>query len=149
MYFGIIVAVFLLDQASKMAVYLSMAQGETIPLAPPVLYLTCVYNSGAAFGLLANQTTLLVILTLILAAGLILGFRTLPLERVLVRYGAALIVGGALGNLLDRVRLGYVVDFLDLRFWPVFNLADAAIVTGAGLLIWDIIRNRPRPEGDN
>ena len=149
MFFLLIVLILALDQASKFAVYFSMAQGETVPLLPPVLYLTCVYNTGAAFGLFANQTTLLIILTLALTAGLILGYRLLPLERILVRYGAALIIGGALGNLLDRVRLGFVVDFLDLRFWPVFNLADAAIVVGAGLLIGEILLNRPRPERGN
>ena len=149
MFFGIILLLLFLDQASKIAVYLSMVQGESIPLLPPVLYLTCVYNSGAAFGLLANKTTLLIGITLILAAGFVLAYRMLPLGRVLVRYGVALIIGGTLGNLLDRVRLGYVVDFLDLRFWPVFNLADVAIVTGAGLLIWDIIISRSQPEENN
>ena len=140
MFFGMIVLVLILDQASKIAVCLSMYPGESVPLLPPVLYLTCVHNSGAAFGMFAHQTTMLIIISLVLVAGIFLGYRKLPLDRILIRCGAALIIGGALGNLLDRLRLGYVVDFLDLRFWPVFNLADSAIVAGVCLLIWDLFR---------
>jgi len=149
MFFGMIALVLLLDQASKIAVCSFMYPGESIPFIPPVLYLTCVFNSGAAFGLFADKTNILIIVTIILATGMIIGYRYLPFERGHVRYGAALIIGGALGNLTDRIRLGYVVDFLDIRFWPVFNLADVAIVTGVGLLIWDMLVNQSWKESDS
>lgn len=146
MFVGTIVLVLLLDQISKIMISLSMYQGESIPLLPPVLYLTCVHNYGVAFGLFANKAMLLAIIAVVLTVGVIVGYRNLPLERRIVRFGSALIIGGALGNLLDRVRLGYVVDFFDLRFWPVFNLADMAIVAGAALLIWDLLRSSKNNE---
>jgi signal peptidase II len=136
-----------LDQATKAAVWLTMLRGDTIPLIPQVLSLTCVYNTGAAFGLFATKTNLLILVTVLLVAGIIWGYRKLPMERTLVRYGVALVIGGALGNLLDRIRLGYVVDFIDFHFWPVFNLADMAIVAGACLLMWDLlVLQKPQEE---
>ena len=76
-----------------------------------------------------------------LVLGVLLFYRSLPLERVFMRYGLALVVGGALGNLVDRLRFGKVVDFLDFRVWPVFNLADSAIVIGVCLLTLDFLKD--------
>lgn len=138
MFFLVIVLTLFLDQVSKVAVKLLMYQGESIPLIPHVFSLTCVFNPGAAFGLLANQTSLLIAVTVILALGVLSGYRKLPPERFFLRYGLGLIMGGALGNLLDRLRYGFVIDFLDFHVWPVFNLADTAIVVGACFLIRDM-----------
>ncbi len=118
-----------------------MYQGESIPIVKQVFHLTYILNPGAAFGFLAYQTNLFIIVTAGLVLGVLLFYRSLPLERVLVRYGLALVVGGALGNLVDRLRFGKVVDFLDFRVWPVFNLADSAIVIGACLLILDFLKD--------
>lgn len=141
MFFIIIAFVFLVDQLSKAVVQMLMYLGESIPVLPPVFYLTYIMNPGAAFGLLAYQTHLFVGVTVLLVAGVLLGYRRLPPDRPLMRYGLALVVGGALGNLVDRLRFGRVVDFLDFRVWPVFNLADTAIVIGAGLLVWELLRD--------
>lgn len=122
-----------LDQLTKWAVTLSLMPGENVPLIPGVLWLTHTRNPGAAFSLFPGHGPALAVVTLlILAVGVVLHRRLLALG-----YGPplALILGGGLGNLLDRLRLGQVVDFLDLRFWPVFNLADVYIVLGAVLIV--------------
>ncbi|HPU35300.1 MAG TPA: signal peptidase II [Bacillota bacterium] len=141
MFFLIIAVVLLLDQGSKAAVQLWMYQGESIPIIKHVFHLTYILNPGAAFGFLAYQTNLFIIVTVVLVLGVLLFYRSLPLERVFVRYGLALVVGGALGNLVDRLRFGKVVDFLDFRVWPVFNLADSAIVIGVCLLLLDFLKD--------
>ncbi len=139
MFFYIIVGTFLLDQTTKTVVQMLMYRGESIPVVPPVFYFTYIMNPGAAFGFLAYQTHVFIIVTVLLIAGMLLGYRKIPPDRVLLRSGMGMIVGGALGNLADRLRYGLVVDFLDLRVWPVFNVADTAIVIGAGFLIWEIL----------
>ena len=99
----------------------------------PLLRLTYVQNTGAAFGLFKGQQFLFIIFTLGVIAWLLWELCRPLLPRV-PRWGCALVAGGAAGNLLDRWRFGYVVDFLDLRVWPVFNLGDSAITIGITLL---------------
>lgn len=135
-----IVATFLLDQASKAAVQLWMYQGESITVVPQVFHLTYILNPGAAFGLMAYQTPLLVAVAVVLLVGVAVGYRRIQAEGPFFRYGLSLIVGGALGNLVDRLRYGHVIDFFDFRVWPVFNLADTAIVIGACLIILQLIK---------
>jgi len=141
MFLLLIVIVFLLDQGSKLMVQAAMYHGESIPVFPPVFYITYVLNPGAAFGLLAHQDMLFISVTLLLVAGVLLAYKRLAAGRVVVKAGLGLVVGGALGNLVDRLRHGMVVDFLDFRVWPVFNLADSAIVAGACLLAWEILKS--------
>jgi len=141
MFFLTLALTLILDQMSKAAVQMFMDHGESIPVAPPFFYLTYILNPGAAFGLLAYQTPLFITITLLLTAGVLLGYKRLPRERCLLHYGLGLVIGGALGNLADRLRSGFVVDFLDFRVWPVFNLADMAIVTGACFLLWELLKS--------
>jgi len=136
----LIMLTLLADQFSKYVISASMQPGESIPVLPPVFHITYILNPGAAFGMLANRTAFFIIVSLLVIAGVLVGYRYLPRERIWTRVAAALLVGGALGNLIDRVRLGRVIDFLDFRVWPVFNLADIAIVTGALLLIIEVWR---------
>jgi len=141
MFFIVILVTFIIDQASKAAVQSLMFQGESIPVAPPFFHLTYIMNPGAAFGLLAYQTPLFITVSVLLAIGVLVVYRKIPPEKMLIRYGLGFILGGALGNLADRLRYGRVVDFLDFRVWPVFNLADAAIFTGACLLVWELLKD--------
>ncbi|WP_449241336.1 signal peptidase II [Desulfoscipio gibsoniae] len=136
----IVLAAMIVDQFSKYIITLRMLPGESIPVFPPVFYITYILNPGAAFGVLANRTTFFIIVTLLVIVGVLVGYRYLPRKRIWARIALGLVVGGALGNLIDRVRLGRVIDFLDFRVWPIFNLADTAIVIGALLLIIDIWR---------
>jgi len=130
--------VVLLDQVVKAAVQVLLPYGQPLPIIPGVLWFTHVHNPGVAFGQLAGGGPLLVALALG-AAAFILTYRARllcggELGRVLT-FGLALPLGGAVGNALDRIRLGKVVDFLDLGWFPVFNVADSAITIGAALLV--------------
>lgn len=133
------------DQWLKWLVQTRMAPGESIPLLP-FLHLTYVQNTGAAFGLLRGAGPLLILISVAVIWVLASSLRQEnpratagPLRWQ--RYGMFLILGGALGNVVDRIRLGYVVDFVDLLVWPVFNLADSAITVGIGLLLWGMWRS--------
>lgn len=141
MFFFIITAVLLIDQGSKAAVQMLMYLGESIPVLPPVFYLTYIMNPGAAFGILPNQKVLFITTGILLITGVLVGYRKMPPEKKLLRFSLGLVLGGALGNLLDRLRFGRVVDFLDFRVWPVFNLADTAIFIGVCLLAWELLKD--------
>ena len=135
--------IWLLDRFSKILVVKRFPLWSSRPLIDHWLLLTHVRNTGAAFGLFQNQALLLSLV----AVGLLLAvyvFRgQISCLGLLGKTGLALIAGGALGNLYDRLTLGYVIDFLELPYWPVFNLADSCIVVGVGLLllgIWNLDR---------
>jgi signal peptidase II len=148
--FVIIVA----DAWTKWLVATSIDVHESIPLIPDFLQLVHVRNTGAAFGIGANADSRIVPLLLNLGAigvffvVVVYAFRAAVTDRVL-QTGLHLILGGAIGNLIDRFRLGYVVDFLDVfvksHHWPAFNVADSAICIGIALLFLDM---RKKPEGD-
>jgi signal peptidase II len=127
--------VLVLDQVTKALAVAYLRPGASLPLTG-WLQLTYVENRGAAFGLLQDQTALFILVGLIVVGGLIASYRHLPTVSPLLNLGLGLQLGGALGNLIDRVRQGYVVDFVDLSWWPVFNVADAAIVVGVGVLAY-------------
>jgi len=143
----VVLLTFFLDQLSKTVIKSFMAEGQTISIIPHVFSLTYILNPGAAFGLLAYQTTFFVVMTLIvIVLVLLVAWRT-STHLWLLRLSLALILGGALGNLADRLRYGLVVDFLDFKVWPVFNLADSAIFIGAFLLVVEIWRSGWGTEG--
>jgi signal peptidase II len=132
-------AIVVIDQWIKALVARHLPVAASVPLLPG-LSLTHVHNRGVAFGLFAGvppYVTIAVALTLL--ATLFYNRGRWHSERA-VGAGIALIAGGATGNMIDRVRLGYVVDYLDLHVWPVFNLADAAIVIGAAILVFVLSR---------
>lgn len=117
--------------------------GESLALPGHLLYLTLVRNPGAAFGILAHATPLLVALTVGVLVVVWFNRRKLAKQPLLLKLGLTLGLAGAVGNLIDRLRVGYVIDFLDLRYWPVFNVADMGIVAGVALLFWILIRLGP------
>jgi len=134
--FWVALAVVLGDRLSKFIVRTRLPLGESIPVIPGVFYLTHVENPGAAFSLLTNRRPLLVIIAIVVVAGIIVVSRQRVARDPLLRTALGLILGGAVGNLWDRAARGVVTDFLDVRVWPVFNLADSAIVVGAILAVW-------------
>jgi signal peptidase II len=113
--------------------------GETLPLIPDIFHITYVRNPGAAFGIFAEHTPVFIAVSLLMVGIIILGGHYLSGRYFLIRLAFALLLGGALGNLSDRLRVGSVIDFIDFRFWPVFNLADIALVIGIVLLIFSMI----------
>ena len=123
------------DQLSKLAVLRTFQPDESIPVIHPALYLTYVQNTGAAFGLLKGQQWLFVGLSLVVIAWVGQELWSARSNSRMTRWGCALILGGAAGNLIDRLRFGHVVDFIDLRVWPVFNIGDSAITVGVFLIL--------------
>jgi signal peptidase II len=140
----------LADQVTKHFVRANLRAGQSLDLTPwlkPLFQITYVTNSGAAFGLFPNWSQVFIIIAVMVIVALVWYYVHLSGGRWLVQLALGLQLGGAIGNLIDRLRFGgYVVDFIDLSFWPlrrwpVFNIADASIVTGVTLLtllmIWE------------
>lgn len=152
-FYGIAAAIIILDQLSKFIVQQKLDLGQIIPIIPSFFNLTYVLNPGAAFGFLSGASAAFrgpfFITISVLAVLFILYYRSRHREiGVLPSVALALILGGALGNLIDRLRLGMVVDFLDFYYrsyhWPAFNLADSAITVGVALMIFEIVMDRPK-----
>ncbi len=137
-------SVLLADQISKAIVTSTLSGGQSVSILGGLVRLDYTVNTGAAFSILRAQNLLFVVVAVIVSAGIIISFRRLVRAGWLVRLALGLILGGALGNLVDRVRLGYVRDFIDLRWWPVFNLADSAIVIGVIMLATATMLSRDR-----
>jgi len=142
MYFFLIAfLVLLLDQVSKLVVPYFISSGHSLTIISKILYLTPIKNKGAAFGIFPGQTSFFIVCALLIIILIIVYYRKIKKLSPLFHLGIAFQLGGAGGNLIDRIRYGYVIDFLDLRVWPVFNFADLSIVTGAGLILYEIFRS--------
>lgn len=128
------------DQLAKGWIVARLGVGESVALIPGVLYLSHAHNTGLAFGLMGGRNPLLAALAGAIALGVAWGLLGERFPGWWGRLGGALILGGAVGNLIDRVARGYVVDYIDFRFFPAFNVADAAVVVGAvavgAALLW-------------
>ncbi len=108
---------------------------ESIPVIKGIFHLNLTFNTGAAFGIFKGHNIILILFSLIVISFLVLNFGAFKNRNLLSKCSVGFILGGALGNLFDRIRYGFVIDFIDLRVWPVFNLADTAITIGIFLLI--------------
>ena len=136
--------VLVADQASKLAVMFTLAPYQDVVKLTPFFNLVHVHNTGAAFSLFADQAgwqRWFFLAVALIACGVILWLLHRTRGRATFSIALSLILGGALGNVIDRLAYGHVIDFLDFHVagwhWPAFNLADSAITLGAGLLIWD------------
>jgi signal peptidase II len=130
------------DQFTKSLIVAAFLPGQSVPLGHPWLHLTYVQNTGAAFGLLKGQQALFILVSFLVIGCLIREFLIRPSMTARMFWGCALILGGATGNVIDRVRLGYVIDFIGVGIWPLFNVADSAITIGIGLLLWHSLRHK-------
>ncbi len=133
----------LIDQGTKLLVASLLAPYEAwmpIPALARVFVIRFVTNTGAAFGLFQNGSTFFVVVSFIVSIIILYYYAQLPAGQWLIRLSLALQLAGAVGNLIDRLRLGYVIDYLDFHFWPVFNVADMCIVCGVFLLGFVILR---------
>lgn len=128
------------DQLTKLWVRSHLAVGESVPLLGPVR-LTHVANPGAVFGLPGHPLILIGLIVIILLV-LVLSYRQPYFDYLPLRPVLGMLLGGGVGNLVDRLRFGYVTDFVDLRVWPVFNLADSVIVVGTIALLYLIFFQR-------
>jgi len=144
--------VLILDQATKLYVDANFRLHETVPVIRDFFHLTYVRNKGAAFGILADNAVRIpffITVSIIAMLGILWYIKRIKDEQKLAIYSLSLVFSGALGNLIDRIRLGEVIDFLDVfwqrHHWPAFNVADSAITVGVTLLfieMWREERNR-------
>jgi signal peptidase II len=141
-------SIVFIDQITKAIILQSLPLYRSIPVIPQFFDITHIQNSGGAFGLLAGQQStvrnLVFISISLLAMGFVLYlYITTPSTHTVLAVGFALILGGAVGNLIDRIRFGSVVDFLDFYIgnlhWPAFNVADSAITVGIGIFLFYIV----------
>ena len=146
------IIIALVDQGIKYYIQSHMILGMSIPIISNTLHITYILNPGAAFGLFAHQTLLLIAVAVSILATILYFYRYIVTSHWLLRLGTGVFTGGAVGNLIDRVKTGYVVDFVDFRIFPVFNSADIAIFFGVGclmhvlLFVRDPLKNTPEPK---
>lgn len=135
MFYIIIILIVIGDQLTKGLIQQSMVLNQSIPVWDGIFSITYIHNTGAAFSMLAGKTQVLALFQVIII-GVILGYYILKGRKThpLLRISMAMIVAGGIGNLIDRLTLGYVVDFMDFHFWPIFNVADIGVSAGCVLL---------------
>lgn len=141
LYYLIAVIIIALDQWTKHLVLTYMERGESVPLIAEVFQLTSHRNMGAAFGILQNQRWLFIIITLAVVIGIVYSLIRIGRTQPRVSLALSLVLGGAVGNFIDRAATGQVVDFLDFTLinFPIFNVADMAITIGVGILLLDVL----------
>jgi signal peptidase II len=142
MTFAIAALVFILDRIAKSAVIHYVSGGTSLPVLDGIFHITLVHNTGAAFGILRGGGWLFMLTSL--AAIAAISFYALvkkPVKKSLA-ISLGLVMGGAAGNLFDRILYGHVIDFLDFRVWPVFNIADSCITTGTAVILFMVICTR-------
>ena len=139
----VIFGVIALDQLTKVLVLKLMTLGQSISVIPGVINLTYIQNGGAAFGMLSNHRWVFMVISIVAIGGIgayLFGFCK---ERISLQLGLAMIVGGGVGNMIDRIAYGYVVDMIDFclfSFWKwIFNVADAFVCIGAGFVVLALI----------
>lgn len=132
------VIVIAVDQISKYYIQSHLLPGTSLPVIQNFFHITYVLNSGAAFGILENKTPFFILVAIALLIAVLYFYPKIPHKCFLLRLGIGLLTGGAIGNVIDRIHTGYVIDFFDFRIWPVFNIADIAIVSGVGMIIYSV-----------
>ena len=139
-FYTIALLILLLDQATKFAAITFLTETGSVPVLQGIFHLTLVHNTGVAFGLFREHGAILLGMITLSVVLLSLWAHYILRAGVLMETSLALILGGAVGNWIDRLRLGSVVDFLDFRIWPVFNVADTAISIGVALYCFLLLK---------
>lgn len=145
LFLGAAFAIVVVDQLTKWGIRTWVDRGDAWPEDFP-LQIVHFRNSGAAFGILQGAGPLLAIASLAGMAAILIYLFSPGFSRPLVRLGLSFMLGGAIGNLIDRVYAGEVVDFLKIPHWPAFNIADSAITIGVVLLLWTFLTEPQQPK---
>jgi len=142
-YLMTVIIVLVIDRVTKLWVVAKMELAETIPVINGFFHITYIKNSGAAFGMLANMRWVFISITVLILIAIFYMAYKVSKENIFLTITLAMITGGALGNLIDRLSTGLVIDFLDFRgIWPyIFNLADSFVIVGVLLLTWQILKS--------
>ncbi|MFA5840607.1 MAG: signal peptidase II [Candidatus Margulisiibacteriota bacterium] len=148
LFYSLAAIVFFIDHFLKNMVQHAMQVGQSIPVLDGIVKLTYVRNTGAAFSLFTGYSAYLVVIG-VLATAVILYFHfKVPRRHIYSQIALAFILGGSIGNLFDRISLGFVVDYIDFGFWPVFNLADIMINVGVIMIAAHILTEDKRGKDD-
>jgi len=132
------------DQVTKHVVAGNLQLGDGVHVVGPFM-IRHVQNSGIAFGLFSNATAAVIVVTTVAIAWMLVYFARSGARHPVLPVALGLVIGGSISNLADRVRLGFVTDFLDFRYWPAFNLADSFIVIGVGILLAALVLAEREP----
>ncbi|MEE8638438.1 MAG: signal peptidase II [Candidatus Margulisiibacteriota bacterium] len=138
-----------IDQSLKYLVHQSMRLGQSIPLIDGILKLTYVRNTGAAFSLFIGFSPYLAVIGFLVVIAVIFFHYKIPLHLRVLQIGLAFVLGGSLGNLIDRVFRTYVIDYLDITIWPVFNFADIMINVGVILIVFKLFAEEEEDVSDS
>jgi len=138
LFFSILSGTIILDQWTKKLAISQLPNGDSISVFKGLFYLTYTTNKGAVFGMLKVLNPIFFIIMTFALISLLLIF----LKKLRNHPGFAVLLGGIIGNLIDRIRFGYTVDFIDFRFWPVFNISDICLCTGVALLFLQMIKDK-------
>jgi signal peptidase II len=141
---AVVVAAIAADQLTKLLVSSQLDLDESLHVIGP-FSIHHVQNSGIAFGLFSSATAVVTVLTAVAVAWMLVYFARSGARHPVLPVALGLLIGGSTSNLIDRIRLGHVTDFLDLRWWPAFNLADSFIVIGVGILFVALLLGEGRP----
>ncbi len=139
MFWLIYIAGIILDQLSKVFIRTNFKYLESVPLIPGVFHITYARNSGAAFSILEGKSWFFIIIAFSALLFMFYILKQLPQKHKGLKVALALLASGTTGNLIDRIINGWVIDFLDFRIWPVFNLADCLIVLSVGIILWHML----------
>lgn len=134
--------VVIVDRMAKYLLLKKFSEGESAAIVPGIFHITMVLNSGAAFGLFKGGSPFFMISAALVVVLILFYLWRGGCKDSLILSALGLILGGAVGNLIDRMAFGYVIDFLDFRVWPVFNIADASITIGASILALKLVLNK-------
>ncbi|KPJ68452.1 hypothetical protein AMJ44_06460 [candidate division WOR-1 bacterium DG_54_3] len=148
-FYVLALAILIIDQVLKSLVHQSMSLGQSIPLLDGIIKLTYVRNTGAAFSLFVGFSPYLLVIGVIVALAVIYFHYKIPARNYYLQTGLAFILGGSLGNLVDRIFRSYVIDYLDVTVWPVFNFADIMINAGVILIAFKLFAERKKDVSDS
>ena len=128
--------VVLLDQLTKFLIKQNLQLNQSVPIIKNILHLTYATNTGSAFGMFKGFNIYFILFSIVVIIGIFYYLKKILKNEKLLQLAIGLLLGGTLGNLIDRLAYGYVVDFIDFRIWPVFNVADSAVTISIMLLIF-------------
>ncbi|MEK6869253.1 MAG: signal peptidase II [Nanoarchaeota archaeon] len=135
--FSTALIIILLDQTTKFLVKNALQLNQTLPIISNVFHLTYINNTGAGFGILKAQALILIFISVAVIGIILYNFDRIKNNETLLQILAGFVLGGTIGNLIDRLAYGHVIDFLDFQIWPIFNFADSFVTIGViGLIIY-------------
>ncbi|MBI2522983.1 signal peptidase II [Candidatus Woesearchaeota archaeon] len=135
--FSTALAVILIDQIAKFLIKTNFQLDQSTPLINNIFHLTYIQNTGAGFGILKSQALILIFISVAVIGIILYNFDKIKNNETLLQILAGFVLGGTIGNLIDRLAYGHVIDFLDFQIWPIFNFADSFVTIGViGLIIY-------------